>query len=267
MSTKTGEFPTGGEGLELTDPGTGCRVSVVIPTYNEGEEIVACLDRVFEAVKLPAEVLVVYDDALDETVPYLEKYALDEPRLRPTLNTYDKGPANAIRFGIGASRSPVIVVTMADGSDDPQQIDQLARLVERGVVVAAASRYVTGGQQVGGPFLKGFLSRMAGWSLYWFARVGTRDATNMFKAFSAKFISEVGVDSTGGFEVGLELVAKAKRLRRPVAEVPTIWLDRMQGSSSFKVAAWIPRYLRWYFFAFGRRLTPEELRKRTGRDG
>jgi dolichol-phosphate mannosyltransferase len=107
---------------------------------------------------------------------------------------------------------------------------------------------------------------MAGLSLYWLGRVGTRDATNMFKAFSASFISDVGVDSTGGFEVGLELVAKAKRLRLPVAEVPTIWLDRMHGVSSFKIAAWIPRYLRWYFFAFGKRLTLEELRKRTRRD-
>ena len=267
MSTGAGELPAGVDGLELADPAAAPRVSVVIPTYNEGEEIVACLDRVFEAVTLPAEVLVVYDDRLDRTAPYLEKYALNEPRLRPTLNSYAKGPANAIRFGIDAARAPVIVVTMADGSDDPQQIDQLARLVERGVVVAAASRYVTGGQQVGGPFLKGFLSRMAGLSLYWLARVGTRDATNMFKAFSASFISEVGVDSTGGFEVGLELVAKAKRLRLPVAEVPTIWLDRMQGTSSFKVAAWIPRYLHWYFFAFGRRLTPEQLSMRTRRVG
>ena len=241
------------------------RVSVVIPAYNEGEEIVVCLDRVFEAVTLPAEVLVVYDDPLDPTVPYLEKYAAEEARLRPTLNTYGRGPANAIRFGMDSAQAPVIVVTMSDGSDDPQQIDQLARLVERGVVVAAASRYVTGGQQVGGPFLKGFLSRMAGLSLYWLARVGTRDATNMFKAFSADFVSKVGVESTGGFEVGLELVAKAKRLRLPVAEVPTIWLDRMHGASSFKVAAWIPRYLHWYFMAFGKRLTPEELSRSTRR--
>jgi hypothetical protein len=93
--------------------------------------------------------------------------------------------------------------------------------------------------------------------------VGTRDATNSFKAFSSSFISEVGVDSTSGFEVGLELVAKAKRLRLPVAEVPTIWLDRTHGTSSFQVAAWIPRYLHWYLLAFGRRLTAEELRKRT----
>lgn len=241
------------------------RVSIVIPAYNEGAGIVDCLDRVFEAVNLPAEVLVVYDDPGDSTVPYLEKYAADEPRLVPTLNEFGRGPANAIRFGINVASAPVVVVTMADGSDDPQQIDQLTRLVERGVVVAAASRYATGGQQVGGPFLKGVLSRAAGLSLYWLARVGTRDATNSFKAFAAGFISEVGIDSAAGFEVGLELVAKAKRLRLPVAEIPTIWLDRTEGTSSFKIAAWIPAYLRWYFLAFGRRLTPEQLRERTRR--
>ena len=76
-------------------------------------------------------------------------------------------------------------MTMADGCDDPRQIDDLARLVERGVVVAAASRYMPGGQQVGGPLLKGAAvhGRPAA-RCGLFARVGTRDATNSFKAYS-----------------------------------------------------------------------------------
>ena len=150
---------------------------------------------------------------------------------------------------------------MADGSDDPRQIDDLARLVERGVAVAAASRYAPGGQQVGGPVLKGVLSKLAGLSLSFLCRVGTRDATNSFKAYSRNFILDVGIDSIHGFEIGIELTAKARRLRLPVAEIPTIWLERQTGESHFKLAAWIPRYLRWYFFAFGPRLTVEELRK------
>ena len=72
-------------------------------------------------------------------------------------------------------------------------------------------------------------------------------------------LRRVGVHSDAGFEVGLEMVAKARRLRLPIAEVPTIWLDRTQGVSQFRVAAWIPKYLRWYLFAFGPRLTFEEL--------
>lgn len=240
----------------MTEP----RVSVVIPVYNEGGAVSACLDRVFEGVTLACEVLAVYDREDDSTVPYLMKYSAVEPRLIPVLNTYGQGPANAIRFGIDNSNSPVVVVTMADGSDDPQQIDQLARLVERGVVIAAASRYVKGGQQVGGPYLKSKLSRIACLSLYWFARVGIRDATNSFKAYSKQFISQVGVDSTHGFELGLELVAKARRLRLPVAEVPTIWLDRSFGVSNFHVTKWLRAYLHWYFFAYGRRLNPADFK-------
>jgi glycosyltransferase involved in cell wall biosynthesis len=238
------------------------RVSVIITAYNEGDGIIACLDRVLEGVHLPCEVLVVFDSPDDTTAPYIEKYAREDDRVVPVLNTYGRGPAWAIRYGIDLARADVVVVTMADGCDDPQQIDQLARLVERGVVVAAASRYVRGGQQVGGPALKRTMSRFAGLSLHWFARVGTRDATNSFKAYDRHFVQEVGIESDAGFEVGLELVAKAKRLRRPVAEIPTIWLDRSFGISNFKVAKWLPRYIEWYLFAFGPQLTVEEIRNR-----
>jgi dolichol-phosphate mannosyltransferase len=240
------------------------RVSIIIPAYNEGVQIVPVLDRLFESVRLPCEVLVVVDDESDSTVKVVCDYADKEPRLRCLVNTYGRGPANAIRYGIAAAVAPVAVVTMADGCDDPRQIDDLARLVERGVAVAAASRYMAGGQQVGGPVLKGVLSRAAGRSLRLFARIGTRDATNSFKAYSTSFVREVGIDSRDGFEIGIELTAKAKRLRLPVAEIPTIWLDRPTGVSNFKVAEWIPSYLRWYRFAFGGRLTPEEIRARAG---
>jgi dolichol-phosphate mannosyltransferase len=243
----------------------GARVSVVIPARNEGENIRPVLDRLFEQVTLPLEVLVVVDSADDTTVPVVADYARTEARVRHLLNTYGPGPANAIRFGMNASAAPVAVVTMADGCDDVRQIDDLARLVERGVVVAAASRYMAGGQQVGGPYLKGWLSRTAGRSLRILAHTGTRDATNSFKAYSTEFVRQVGIDSRAGFEIGIELTAKAKRMGQPVAEIPTIWLDRQAGMSNFKLAQWIPEYLRWYRFSFGARLTAEEIRARVGR--
>jgi glycosyltransferase involved in cell wall biosynthesis len=227
------------------------RVSIVIPVYNEGERVIPCLDRIYEAVALPCEVLVVYDEPDDSTVPYLQKHAEGEPRLRPLQNTYGRGPARAIRFGMDSAKASVIVVTMADGCDDATQIDDLTRLVERGVVVASASRYARTGQQVGAPALKSLLSKLAGLTLYYGARVGTRDATNSFKAYSADFVRAVGVESDKGFEIGIELVAKARRARLPVAEIPTIWLERSAGASNFRLAAWLPRYLHWYFYAFG----------------
>lgn len=245
----------------MTGPTEHPRVSVVIPAYNEAEQIAPCLIRILEAVTLPCEVVVVVDMAEDTTVPVVRALAKSEPRLRITVSSYGRGPANAIRYGIDHARAPVAVVTMADGSDDPRQIDELTRLVERGVVVAAASRYMPGGQQVGGPLLKSALSKAAGRSLQLLTRVGTRDATNSFKAYSTEFVRQVGIDSRAGFEIGIELTAKAKRLGRPVAEIPTIWLERSQGVSNFKLAAWMPQYLRWYRLAFGRRVDATRLRE------
>ncbi len=226
-------------------------VSVVIPAYNVGDEVIPVLKRIGSAVTVPCEIVVVVDSPDDTTIPFVAEVTETDTRVRVAINTYGRGPANAIRFGIDQSSAPVVVVTMADGCDDPHQIDVLTRLVERGVVVAAASRYVRGGQQVGGPLLKGQISRMAGLSLYHFARVGTRDATNSFKAYSKAFIEKVGIESDQGFEIGIELVSKARRHRLPVAEIPTIWLDLAMGVSHFKLVAWIPRYLHWYFHAFG----------------
>jgi dolichol-phosphate mannosyltransferase len=242
-------------------------VSVIMPARAEGDRILPVLDRLFAAVRLSCEVLVVVDAKDDVTRPVVERYAGTEPRLACLVSTYGPGPANAIRFGMDSARAQVAVVTMADGCDDARQIDDLARLVESGAAVAAASRYMAGGQQVGGPLLKGLLSGLAGRSLHLLARTGTRDATNSFKAYSTAFARAAGIDSRHGFEVGIELIAKARRLRRPVAELPTTWLDRPAGASNFKIARWMPRYLRWYRFCFGPRLTLGQLRARAARTG
>ena len=110
--------------------------------------------------------------------------------------------------------------------------------------------------------MKGFLSESAGRSLRLLAHTGTRDATNSFKAYSTAFVRAVGIESRDGFEIGIELTAKARRLRLPIAEIPTIWLDRQEGMSNFRTAAWLPKYLRWYRFAFGRELGVDQLAAR-----
>ena len=154
--------PAAGPDMALGKP----RVSVVVPARNESENIVPVLDRLRECVRLPCEVLVVVDDPADTTVPVVGTYECRDPRIRCLVNTYGRGPANAIRFGIDAAIAPVAVRTMADGCDDVAQIDDLTRLVERGVAVAAASRYMAGGKRVGGPVVKGMLSSVAGLGLF-----------------------------------------------------------------------------------------------------
>jgi len=74
-------------------------VSVVIPAHEEGSQILSVLSRLSDAVTLPCEVIVVVDSPTDSTMPYVEKYAGSDSRVRVIVNDVEPGPAQAIRYG------------------------------------------------------------------------------------------------------------------------------------------------------------------------
>jgi len=232
----------------------GFRASIVVPALNEGNQIVTFLERFEDSVTIPVEILVVVDSLSDTTLTGLSRFHSEKFSVKGIVSTLPPGPANAIKFGISKAASRVVVITMADGSDDPRVAEEMIRLIERGCDIASASRYMPGGQQIGGPRLKKFLSKNASRLLRVILGVGTHDSTNSYKAYSKEFIDKVGIESDHGFELGIELVAKAHRNGRMVAEVPTIWIDRMVGESNFQLRRWLPHYLRWFFYAFGPKL-------------
>jgi glycosyltransferase involved in cell wall biosynthesis len=170
-------------------------LSIVIPVHEEGSYILATLERISRSVKTEFECLVLADSDTDSTIPFIRDFHLKDPRFRFELNNISKGPAGAIKQGIALAKGEMIAVVSGDGSDDVGQLDSLSGLVERGVSVAVASRYMKGGQLVGAPMLKSWLSRIAGVSLYYFGRVGTRDATNNFKVYSGEFIKSIVIES------------------------------------------------------------------------
>ena len=176
------------------------------------------------------------------------------PGLRGRRNDLGRGVLNAMRAGIAGTTAPYVLISMADGSDEPQIVDGMVSLARDGADVVAASRYMPGGHQVGGPALKRLMSRTAGLTLHWFAGVPTHDPTNNFKLYSRRFLDSVTIESTAGFELALELTVKATIARRRVAEIPTTWRDRTSGQSNFKLRTWLPHYLHWYWIAFRARL-------------
>jgi glycosyltransferase involved in cell wall biosynthesis len=224
--------------------------TVIIPAYNEGINIEKTIQNLGQLYGSTIDVIVVVDFEEDTTLDFFSKIDGLPKTFRIIVQNYGVGPANAIRFGIDHAKTECVVVMMADGSDDVRAIQELSNLVSRGVAVACASRYMSGGQQIGGPRFKKFLSKTAGRILYSLAGVGTHDPTNSFKAYSKSLVQEVGIESRSGFEIGIELVSKAHRLRLPVAEIPTMWLDRSEGSSRFLLAKWAPKYLPWFFNCF-----------------
>lgn len=222
-------------------------VSVVVPVYNEAENIIPLLEAVRSEVESKHETLLVYDFDEDTTLPPAREFADTYSSLRLVKNTLGPGVLNALRTGLLHSSGDVIVVTMADLSDDLSQIDEMASMIRGGAGLVAGSRYMRGGRQIGGPPVKTALSRLAGLSLRWLTRIGTHDATNNFKAYSRELVDEVQVQSKAGFEFGLEMAAKAHLSGYQIKEIPTTWRDRTAGESRFKILTWMPGYLRWYF--------------------
>lgn len=227
------------------------RCSIVMPAFNEVEILERTLSQMIESVKVDFECLVVVDSEDDLSCSVVNKFHRDHSNISLIINSISKGPAGAMKSGIEVALGEVVVIVSADGSDDASQIDELVKLVERGVTIAAASRYMHGGRLVNSPFLKGLFSRLAGLSLHYIKRIGTRDATNNFKAYSKGFLNSISIESAFGFEVGLELTVKASRSKLPIAEIPTIWIERDFGTSNFKLWSALPRYLRWYFYGLG----------------
>jgi glycosyltransferase involved in cell wall biosynthesis len=235
-------------------------LSIVMPVFREGEAIVPAVEALGRDVRTPHEILVVYDFDEDPTVPVIDRLAFEHPAVRGLRNDLGRGVLNAMKAGIAAGRGDYVLITMADGSDEPAIVDRMVDLAREGADVVAASRYMPGGRQVGGPLLKRFMSRTAGLTLHWFAGVPTHDPTNNFKLYARRFLDAVSIESTAGFELALELTVKATLAGRRVAEVPTTWRDRTAGQSNFKLRRWLPHYLYWYRRAFVGRLRRPERR-------
>jgi dolichol-phosphate mannosyltransferase len=225
-------------------------LSIVMPVFKEGEAVEPVLRGLTTSVSTAHEILVVYDFDEDPTVPVLERLAAEFPAIRPLRNDIGRGVLNAMKAGIAAASAPFVVISMSDGSDEAHVVDPMLALARDGADVVAASRYMKGGRQLGGPPIKRWMRRVAGLTLHWCAGVGTHDPTNNFKLYSRRFLDTVTIESTAGFELALELTVKASLAGRRIAEVPTTWRDRTAGESNFKVRKWLPHYLHWYREAF-----------------
>lgn len=239
---------------DASESGAGPRdapeLSIVLPVYNEAENITPVLRGLASAVRTPHETIVVYDFDEDTTVPVVRALQPQMPEVRLERNGLGRGVLAAMRAGIASARGELVLISMADGSDEPEVVDRMVALARAGADVVAASRYMRGGRQIGGPRLKTLLSRVAGLTLHWIAGYPIHDATSNFRLYRRSFLERVTIESRAGFELALELTVKAQRAGLRLAEVPTTWRDRTAGTSRFELRRWLPQYLRWYALAF-----------------
>lgn len=225
-------------------------LNIIIPVFNEDKNFPKMYRAIREHLGQKHRIVVVYDFDEDTTVLVVKKFSGHDPHLTLLKNTLGRGPANALRAGFSFVQSGPVLVVMADLADDLGDVPAMVELYRQGADIVCGSRYMRGGRQIGGPFVKRTLSRLAGLSLYYMRGIPTHDITNNFKLYDSRLLKSVTIESEMGFSIAMEITVKAFLMDRKIAEVPTTWRDRTEGEAKFKLLTWLPQYVRWYVLAF-----------------
>jgi glycosyltransferase involved in cell wall biosynthesis len=244
-SGPTASNSAGSDGCEL--------LSLIVPVYNEADNFPALVAEVEQKIPQPFILYMIYDFDEDTTVPVARALAASRPWLRLLKNELGRGAVWAIKAGFQTVNQGPALVIMADLSDDLSIVPEMLSLYRRGFRIVCPSRYMRGGRQVGGPVLKRLMSQTAGLSLYYLVGFPTHDCTNSFRLYDAALVNDLGIQSSGGFELALELTAKAFGRGVRIAELPTTWKGRTSGESRFQLRKWFPKYLYWYGYALAAR--------------
>jgi dolichol-phosphate mannosyltransferase len=225
-------------------------LDIVIPVYNEGENILPVLDSFKKQVKTPCRVLICYDHENDNTLPVVRAYPLETFPIVLVKNR-GRGALGAVLTGFKDSTAPAVLMYPADDDYNAPRIDQMMQEFRRGCEIVVASRFIRGGCMKGCPWLKATLVRSSAFVLHYLARLPTHDPSNGLRIFSRRTLDNIPIESTVGFAYSIELLVKVHRLGWPIGEVPAAWLERRAGKSRFQVLKWVPQYLKWFFYAFG----------------
>jgi dolichol-phosphate mannosyltransferase len=209
------------------------RVTVVIPTYNERDN----LSHIVSAVTHQGYRLLVVDDSSpDGTGEVADLLAASEPRMSVLHRPHKEGlgPAYAAGFDRALSEGAEIVVEMdADFSHDPTDLPRLVTAIDEGADLAIGSRYVPGGSTPDWPLVRRLISR--GGNIYARLMLGlkVRDATAGFRAFRADALRRLPYQSAraSGYAFQVEMAYRASLAGLKVVEVPISFRDRTRGTS------------------------------------
>jgi len=209
---------------------------IVLPTYNEAENIVEVLDRIREAVP-EADVLVVDDGSPDGTADLADEWGRSHAGGLSVLRRASKsGLGSAYRTGFAQGLAlgyDALIEMDSDLQHDPAALPSLISAVESGADLAIGSRYVPGGAIPDWPKYREYLSR--GGSLYARLLLGlqVRDATAGFRCYAAPMLSRIDLDAVtaDGYGFQIEMAYAVARRGGRIVEVPIRFTDRVRGTS------------------------------------
>jgi len=216
-------------------------LTVILPTYNERDNVPLLIDGILRHVREPVHVLVVDDDSLDGTWQVVAEIAARDSRVHLLRRTTERGLTSAIWAGIRAADTDAVSWMDCDLAMPPETIPALLARLEAGADLAVGSRYVPGGKDVGHSLLARafsvtinlFAALLLGWRV--------RDYTSGFIAARRAVFDRITLQGDYG-EYCIDLLARAQRLGLRVEEVPYVCGARLSGES--KTATNMLGYLR-----------------------
>jgi dolichol-phosphate mannosyltransferase len=229
-------------------------ISIIVPVYNEAENINKFLDLVIKTIRYPYELLICYDSSSDSTIPKVKIYQKKFKSIKLVKNIYGFGVLNAIKSGINKSKGDFLVIIPADLSDDPKTINKMYLKMLEGYDIVGATRFSKGGKKIGGNIIKSYLARLAGISTPLILGIPITDLSNGFKMYKKNVFKKVNINSNEGWVFTTEIIIKSFYYGFKLSEVPAIWRDRVAGKSNFKLRKWLPGYLYWYIWGIKKRL-------------
>ncbi|GAA4562362.1 polyprenol monophosphomannose synthase [Planotetraspora kaengkrachanensis] len=240
------------------------RVLVIVPTYNERENLPLIAARLREALP-DVHLLVADDNSPDGTGEIADRLAEQDDHIHVLHRPGKQGLGSAyiagFRWGL-AEGYDVLVEMDADGSHQPEELHKLLNRVARGADLAIGSRWVRGGQVLNWPASRQILSRGANIYVRRMLGIPVRDATAGFRAYRAATLEKIGIDDveSQGYCFQVDLTLRTVRHGLRVAEVPITFVERTIGTSKMSRAIILEAF--WRVAIWGVDGLPERLRRR-----
>ncbi|MQA99013.1 MAG: glycosyltransferase [Actinobacteria bacterium] len=209
-------------------------VMVVVPTFNEQHNVATLVGRTFAALP-DAQIVIVDDNSPDGTAATIRRLQADEPRLHLIERSEKQGLGSALIDGLqlGLERGATMLVTMdADLSHDPSALPELLAAA-RSHDLVVGSRYVPGGEIPRWNAFRRALSRGGNAYQHAMLRLGVKDATSGYRAYSATILRRLDLPGPHleGFGFQIEMVRRVKAAGGTVTEVPISFTEREHGES------------------------------------
>jgi len=208
-------------------------LSIILPTYNEAENIVPLIKKIQSVVKVRKEIIVVDDNSPDGTAQLVSEYKKKSKEVRLLVRKKERGLTNSIRDGVRTAKGDVVIWMDCDFSHPPQMINKLLRKIEEGYDIAVCSRFVSGGGFKGkeeeSPLAIG-LSRLMNYSIRFILVRQFRDYTSGFVAVRKDVFKKVALRGDYG-EYFIDFIYKAYAHKYSIVEIPFLNMPRAKGVS------------------------------------